>query len=50
MIRQDIDVEGYWHIAVFYDVETPGVNQGFSFTRMEERDSIVVIGRASSRE
>lgn len=50
MIRQDIDVAGYWNITIFYNVRTPGVNQGFSYSIISQRRSVVVIGIADSYE
>lgn len=50
MIRQDIDIVGKWNITVFYGVETPGVNQGFTYTDTTKRKSIIVIGNTTSRE
>lgn len=50
MTRQDIDINGYWTVTVFYNVETPGFNQGFSATDSRKRKSVVVIGRSSSKE
>lgn len=50
MSRQDIDIAGYWDITVFYNVATPGTNQGFSYSDTRKRKSVIVIGIASSRE
>lgn len=49
MIRQDIDIEGYWRIVVVYDVYLGQDNSGFTYTNYEKRLSIVGIGRASSK-
>lgn len=50
MIRQDIDVEGYWHIIVCYNVELGQLNSGFTHTDYKKRLSIVGIGKADSRK
>lgn len=49
MIRQDIDIEGYWRIVVVYDVYLGQDNSGFTYTNYEKRLSIVGIGKASSK-
>jgi hypothetical protein len=48
MIRQDLDIAGYWDVIVFYDVDTPGINQGFTYTDMKRKKSVMVIGKTSS--
>lgn len=48
MIRQDIDIAGYWDVVVFYNVDTPELNQGFTYTDTIERKSVVVIGNTDS--
>ena len=50
MIRQDLDIAGYWNVTVFYNVKTPELNQGFTHTDTRRRKSIVVIGIADSQE
>ena len=50
MTRQRFSIDGYWDVTVFYNVRTPNLNQGFTYSSMERRKSIVVIGLASSRE
>lgn len=50
MIKQDFDINGYWNVTVFYDIHTPELNQGFTFTDTRLRKSIMVIGIADSRE
>lgn len=50
MIRQDIDIANKWTLTVFYGVETPELNQGFSYTDTRKKRSIVVIGQTDSRE
>lgn len=48
MIRQDINIEGYWRIIVCYDVELGELNGGFTQTDFNKRLSIVGIGKVSS--
>ena len=48
MIRQDIDIEGYWSIVVVYDVYLGQDNSGFTYTNYEKRLSIVVGSRDAS--
>ena len=50
MIRQDIDILGYWTIIVAYDVYLGKKNSGFTFTDFAKRKSIVGISEASSQE
>ena len=50
MIRQDIDVDGYWKIIVCYNVYLGDYNQGFTHTNYGNRLSIVGIGKATSKE
>ena len=50
MIRQDIDVDGYWNIIVCYDVFLGEQNAGFTHTDYGKRLSIVGIGKATSKE
>lgn len=50
MIRQDIDVDGYWNIIVCYDVFLGEQNAGFTYTDYGKRLSIVGIGKATSKE
>lgn len=50
MIRQDIDIAGYWDVVVFYNVNTPELNQGFTYTDTIQRKSVVVIGNTDSLE
>ena len=49
MIRQDIDIEGYWRIVIVYDVELGQENSGFTYTNYDKKLSIVGIGKASSK-
>ena len=48
MIRQDFDISGYWNVTVFYNVETPELNQGFTYSDTNKRKSIIVIGLTDS--
>ena len=50
MIRQDIDVDGYWDIIVCYNVYLGEPNAGFTHTNYGKRLSIVGIGQATSKE
>lgn len=50
MIRQDIDIFGYWTIIVAYNVYLGKKNSGFTFTNFAKRKSIVGISEASSQE
>ena len=50
MIRQDIDVEGYWKIIVVYDAYLGRKNTGFTYTDDKKKTSIVGIARTSSQE
>ena len=50
MIRQDIDVEGYWKIIVVYGAYLGKQNTGFTYTNLDKRTSIVGISSTSSYE
>lgn len=50
MTRQDIDIVGKWKIIVFYNVEMPELNQGFTYSDLNKKLSIVSIGLADSRK
>ena len=50
MIRQDIDVEGYWKIIVVYNAYLGQENTGFTYTDFNKRKSIVGIAPTSSQE
>lgn len=47
MIRQDIDVEGYWRIIVLYNVYLGKLDSGFSHTDFDKKRSIIGIGMVS---
>lgn len=48
MIRQDIDINGYWKIIVVYDVELGQKDSGFTYTNYKKKQSIVGIGKSTS--
>ena len=50
MIRQDIDVEGYWKIIVVYNAPLGAEDVGFTYTNPSKRTSIVGISATSSQE
>ena len=49
MIRQDIDVDGYWKVIVVYDAPLGKRDVGFTYTDPEKRTSIVGIAATSSQ-
>ena len=49
MIRQDIDVDGYWKVIVVYDAPLGNRDVGFTYTDPEKRTSIVGIAATSSQ-
>ena len=49
-MRQDIDLDGYWHIIVLYNVFLGQDNAGFTHTNFNRKLSIVAIGLATSKE
>lgn len=50
MIRQDIDINGYWKIIVVYNAYLGKKNTGFTYTDFNKRKSIVGISESSSQE
>ena len=50
MIRQDIDVEGYWKIIVVYNAKLGSEDVGFTYSDYNKRVSIVGISPTSSQE
>lgn len=48
MIRQDIDINGYWKIIVVYNVELGQKDGGFTYTDFKRKQSIVGIGKSTS--
>ena len=49
-MRQDIDLNGYWHIIVVYNVFLGQDDAGFTHTDFNRKLSIVAIGLSSSKE
>lgn len=50
MIRQDIDVNGYWNITIVYNAFLGQDDTGFTYTDYTKRRSIVGISPTSSQE
>ena len=50
MIRQDIDIAGYWKIIVVYNATLGKKDVGFTYTNPSKRISIVGISATSSQE
>lgn len=50
MIRQDIDIDGYWKIIVVYNVYLGKKNTGFTYTDFNRLKSVVGISRTTSQE
>lgn len=50
MIRQDIDVEGYWRIIVIYNAPLGSKDVGFTYSNFTKKTSIVGIAATSSQE
>jgi len=50
MIRQDIDIDGYWTVIIAYDVYLGEKNSGFTHTDFNKKLSIVCIGNADSKK
>ena len=50
MIRQDIDINGYWKIIVVYNVYLGEKNTGFTYTDLYKKKSIVGISETDSQE
>ena len=49
MIRQDIDVDGYWTIKIVYKAKLGEQNSGFTYSDSKKKTSIVGISSTSSR-
>ena len=49
-MRQDIDIDGYWHIIVVYNVFLGQDNAGFTHTDFSKKLSIVGIGMTTSKK
>lgn len=50
MIRQDIDIDGYWTIIILYNVYLGKKNTGFTHTDFNKRRSIVGISISTNKE
>lgn len=50
MIKQEIDVNGYWTVIILYNVYLGGDNQGFTYTDSVKRKSIVGIGLYTTQQ
>ena len=50
MIRQDIDINGYWDIIILYNAFLGQNDTGFTYTDFSKRRSIVGISPTSSQE
>lgn len=50
MIRQDIDIDGYWKIIVVYNVYLGKKNTGFTYTDFDKRKSVVGISKTTLQE
>lgn len=50
MIRQDIDVDGYWKIIVLYNVYLGNKNTGFTHTDFKKKRSIIGISPTTNQE
>lgn len=50
MIRQDIDINGYWKVIVVYNVYLGKPDTGFTHTDFDKKRSIVGISYSTSKE
>jgi len=50
MIRQDININGYWKIIVLYNVYLGKLDTGFTHTDFKKKRSIIAISYTSSKE
>ena len=50
MIRQDIDIDGYWKIVVVYEAYIGEEDTGFTYTDFNKRKTIVGISKTTSQE
>ena len=50
MIRQDIDINGYWKITIAYNVWLGERDTGFTYTDFDKKKSIVGISLTTSQE
>lgn len=50
MRKQIINIEKYWTIYIIYNINLWDKDTGFTRTNMRNRTSVVVIGKADSKE
>ena len=50
MIRQDIDINGYWTLIIVYNAYLGKKDSGFTYTDYNKRKSIIGISPTSSQE
>lgn len=50
MIRQDIDINGYWTLIIVYNAYLGKKDSGFTYTDYNKRKSIIGISSTSSQE
>lgn len=50
MIRQDIDINGYWKIIVLYNVYLGKKDTGFTYTNSNKKTSIIGIADTTNQE
>ena len=50
VIRQDIDINGYWTITILYNVWLGKRDTGFTHTNFDKKRSIVGISLTTSKE
>lgn len=50
MIRQDIDINGYWKVTIAYNVWLGERDTGFTYSDFDKKKSIVGISLSTSEE
>ena len=50
MIKQEIDIAGYWTVIIVYNIYLGEKNSGFTHTDFNKKLSIVGIGKSDSKE
>lgn len=50
VVRQDVDIDGYWRVTFLYNVWLGKRDTGFTHTDFNKRRSIVSISLSSSKE
>lgn len=50
MIRQNIDIDGYWKIIVVYNAYLGKKNTGFTYTDFNKHKTIIGISKTTSQE